>query len=105
MFSWIRQRRVLVAPDPVDQFHRNVEDCAKVLARRLLPLGRRYSAQALIVGLMMHLRGAIALCLREGQISESQARLMVDALLRMDVGAQSTRSARPEDARANPPRW
>ncbi len=84
MFSWRRQRRARVAADPVEQFDRDVLACTDALGRELSTIGRRYSVQVLVVGLAMQLKATIALCRREGHLSESQANRLIELLLRAE---------------------
>lgn len=72
---------------PLDPFHRDVLDCVRALGRKLPPLGRRYSMQAFTIALAMHLRSTLKLGLREGLVTDEQARRLVGSIL-SDEGPQ-----------------
>lgn len=62
--------------------------CSRALGRKLPPLGRRYSMQALTIALAMHLRTMLRLGLQEGQLTEQQVAQLVRSLLSGDEEMQ-----------------
>jgi hypothetical protein len=98
MPSWIHRQRLSTASDPVEQFHRDVMACTRVLGRELPALGKRYSVQVFTVSLALHLKATFALCLREGHLTESQVDLLIGPLFQSDSErqpAEFSESARP----------
>ena len=81
MLLWIRTPRASREAKPEDALRQDVHYCARVLVKCLLPLAKRYSLQVLIPALCLQLRGLLNRCLREGLITSSQARTMVDSIL------------------------
>lgn len=79
-FGRSRSRRL----DPSAQFQSDLLACARALGRKLPPVARRYSLQAFIIALAMHLREALRLGMKEGHLTEEQARELVTSLLPTD---------------------
>jgi hypothetical protein len=69
--------------------------CTRALGRKLPALGKRYSMQVFMVALAIHLRETLMLGLREGHLTEKQARQLVTSLLRPDADAAGEEVPQP----------
>ena len=81
--SLFRRRRA-DSQDAAQRLHADVLACARVLGRKLPPLGKRYSMQAFTIALAMHLRATLRLGLREGHLTEEEVTRLVRSLLSSD---------------------
>ena len=64
-----------------ERFDHDVVVCMRALGRKLPALGRRYSMQTLTIAMAMHLRAMLALGLKQGHLTEEQARQLTHSLL------------------------
>jgi hypothetical protein len=106
MISWLRFRRFFKrASDPAAQFELDVTACTNDLGRILPGFAKRYSLQVFTIALSLHLKSSLALCVREGHLTSSQTKRLIEPLLE-SAGEQvsataetSGTSAEDKDAR------
>jgi hypothetical protein len=87
------RRRPASPPDTREQFDRDVVACTRILGRKLPALGRRYSIQILAVAMAMHLRAMLTLGIKDGHLTQEQARQLMHSLLVTTDGPEAAHSA------------
>jgi len=97
MISWLRFRRIGRDSDPVSQFKLDVTACTNDLGRILPRLAKRYSMQVFTIVLSMHLKTMLALCVRQGHLTSSQAKRLIEPLLE-SAGEQISAKAEQSDS-------
>jgi hypothetical protein len=80
MWHWRRRSKSSAPEDEAEQFHREVQACTRALNRKVLALTDKYSIPAVAVALSRHVNIALRACIERREITESQARRLVERL-------------------------